>query len=368
MFCNTFVKKFSYHSIFWILNIFTLFSCAKIEYLWDQGEGQLRLQNKAKKNQEVLKSPRVSSNDKEKIRLIDEYKKYFYQYFSEEETNIYSRTTFLKNKAVSYLVIASPYDRIQSVEHCFPFMGCFPYLGFFDAEKAKDFQRELEKKEYATYLRPVFAYSTLGYFEDTILSSFFQYDETELAELIFHELFHTIFFIKNEIDLNENLANYVSEKMAEEYFLIKGKLDSYKSYKDSLKKLEQLNEVVVKMAIRLQELYDKERPMDKVMAKTIFEDFLQNEFLPKIKNKCLELNLKIPMECYPIQHFSQWNNARFAAFLTYEKSQNLFLNLQNKFQLNLKSFLKFMRNQYEIFSENQNNTNESFEMYLSRLK
>ena len=50
----------------------------------------------------------------------------------------------LQNKAVSYLVIASPFQEIRAEETCFPLMGCFPYLGFFNLISAKNFAKNNE--------------------------------------------------------------------------------------------------------------------------------------------------------------------------------------------------------------------------------
>jgi predicted aminopeptidase len=197
------------------------FGCAKMNYLYEQGVGQISLQARAKDNKEILQNVRIPKDQKEKIKKIEELKLYFYNYWNKKQTRIYTQTTMLENKAVTYLVVASPFNEIKAVENCFPLMGCFPYLGFFNLSSAQSFAKELEGEDLATWLRPVYAYSTLGYFNDTILSSFFHYTDYELAELIFHELFHTIFFVKNEVELNENLANYFSKQMVEEYFIQK---------------------------------------------------------------------------------------------------------------------------------------------------
>ena len=89
------------------------------------------------------------------------------------------------------------------------FTGCFPYLGFFKEGEAKKYAMKQEENGFSTYTRPVYAYSSLGHWNDRILSSFFHFDSRELANLVFHELFHHIFFIKNEVSLNENLATFL---------------------------------------------------------------------------------------------------------------------------------------------------------------
>ena len=55
------------------------------------------------------------------------------------------------------------------------------------------------------------AYSTLGYFDDPILSTFVRWPETELARLLFHELAHQIVYVKDDSVFNESFAVAVEE-------------------------------------------------------------------------------------------------------------------------------------------------------------
>jgi len=112
-------------------------------------------------------------------------------------------------------VNASPFYEVKPKMFSFPLMGSFPYIGFFDQKSALKYATKLGKEDYYTYVRPVYAYSTLGYFEDKILSSFFFLDDITLVETIYHELFHTLFFAKDEVDFNENLASFFAQKMLE---------------------------------------------------------------------------------------------------------------------------------------------------------
>lgn len=335
---------------FFLLALSAVVGCAKFNYLYEQGVGQMALLSRGKDNQELLKNVRVSKDHKEKIKQIEILKKYFYMYWEKKESKIYSQTTMLKSKAVTYLVIASPYNELKAVESCFPIMGCFPYLGFFNLESAKDFAKEKESEELVTWIRPVYAYSTLGYFTDTILSSFFEYDEYELAELIFHELFHTIFFIKNQVELNENLANYFSERMLEEYFHKMGRGDYFEFEKRKYESHGKLKLTVVNLTLELQELYKTHLPKNKEEAQLIFNEFMADRFNTEVMKKCQELDIS-PRDCFPLQR--KWNNASFAAFLTYEKKSNDLAQLQKKLGFNLKEFYNWLVKKYKEF-ENQN--------------
>jgi len=312
----------------------------------EQGKGQKDLIKNAKANEEVLKDPKVPPKEKEVIKKIIEYKKYFYNFWDELPSEIYDRTTFLKGKAVTYLVIASPHDQIKAKLECFPFFGCFPYLGFFKAESAKAHARELSDEGWSTYIRPVYVYSTLGYFDDPILSSMFRLKETSLAETVFHELFHTMFFIKDEVGINEGLANLVGEEMAQIYLSV-----TPKEKKRRLKikeKYEKLDRFVVDMAQKLNERYKMHQALRPKQSKGILEEFLSNDFLPGVRKKCKSLGFK-KEDCYPLKRV--WNNASFTGFLTYEKNEDKLLGLKKKLGLNLKGFIEYLKIEYHKFEK-----------------
>lgn len=319
----------------------------------------MSLLSRARDNAEVLNDPKVKEEAKAKIRRIEEFKSYFYRYWEKEASQIYSETTFLEQDAVTYLVIASPFTEVKAIDHCFPFMGCFPYLGFFSEKKAQDFAKDLKQESLETYIRPVYAYSTLGYFEDKILSSFFYYDDYQLAELIFHELFHTIFFIKDEVSLNEALATHFSRLMAFEYFeLTQAKILDKKAYRAKSVALSRAfsqeinlyNEFLKKSGLKEQNLVQEQR-----------EKYLKETLLPRMKEKCEELKLD---HCFPLK--KEWNHASLAAFMTYEGKGERLESLQKKLGLNASEFFTYILNRYEAF-KNQDEE-EKFSKYLFNMK
>lgn len=336
-----------------------LTGCAKFDYLYEQGVGQISLQARARDNRDVLVNVRISRDQKEKIKKIEELKKYFYVYWNKKETAIYTQTTMLENSAVTYLVVASPFNEIKAVETCFPVMGCFPYLGFFNLKSAKSFAKEKESENYVTWIRPVYAYSTLGYFNDTILSSFFHYTDYELAELIFHELFHTIFFVKNEVELNENLANYFAKEMLEGYFQSTHQTDYLKIQRKEEAEDKALRKSIITLTAQLQEHYTKLLPKSKEESAAILDEFMEKEFYPSIMKKCQEQNIS-PKNCFPMQ--KKWNNASFAAFLTYEKNAQDLEGIQKKLGLSLKEYYNWIEKKYSEFQDQK--VTESFSDFL----
>jgi predicted aminopeptidase len=333
-------------SIKFLLILILITSCAKLGYLAEQGTGQVSLLTRAKDNDDVLKDVRVSKKDKEKIKLVKEYKAHFYKYWNKKETSIYSKTTILHDEAVTYLVIVSAHNEIKAKKECFPVMGCFPYLGFFKKESAKDYARDMEKKGLVTYIRPVYAYSTLGYFTDTILSSFFYYDDYELAELIFHELFHTIFFVKDEVELNENLANYFGKEMALAYF------HEDKDLRERLEKdqklLKDLSKHVVSFARRIDKELKKDVKISKEDSLKLIEDALDESLRPEIKKVCEEHKVS-DKKCYFLKR--KWNQASLAAFMTYENKVDKIKMLRKSIPGDLRDFFNYIEGELKKYED-----------------
>lgn len=334
--------------------------CTQLNYFAEQGYGFVKLQwLTSRANENVLEDPNVPEEVKRKILLVQEYKKFFYFYFKEEETGIYTRTTMLDSEAVSYLVIASPHNKIEAHEFSFPFVGSFPYIGFYKKESAKRFARRLRKKEnLVTYIRPVYAYSTLGYFEDRILSSFFEYDDVELAELVFHELFHTVFFIKDEVELNENLANYYGKELLKEYFKDQQQLKDYLAVEG---KKDLLRKRIVELIGILQLEFDKLGVfLSNAKADELTTRFVDEVLRPDLQQKCDDLALP-KKEC---EFKTRWNQASFAAFLTYEEEQDFLGKVQTKLRLTLPELLRWLRLQHKDFKKQDEV--ESFTDYLKQ--
>lgn len=339
-------------------SIFFFIGCAKIGYMYDQSTGYLKLLYDSKTNDEVLRDKNIPDKYKAKIKKIMEYKKYFYDFFDEKPTGIYSETTLLKKPAVTYLVIASRYNEIKAAQFDFPLIGSFPYIGFFDPKKASEKEQELQQQDYVTYQRPVYAFSTLGYFEDRILSSFFYFDDFNLSELVFHELFHTIFFMKNDVDTNENLANYFGKELALIYF--KDQSDIIKVHKLRLENNRKISSKMQKLTLELEKKYAEVKDAPRETYQRLLEDFIEHRLYPEIKALCHELKVADD-DCYPIN--SKWNNAKLAAYKSYEKSIDIFESLNRKLNIDLKQYYQLLKEEYKQYTKL---SKVSFEDYLKK--
>ncbi|MCJ8275841.1 MAG: aminopeptidase, partial [Bdellovibrionales bacterium] len=99
-----------------------------------------------------------------------------------------------------------------------PIIGTVPYKGYFKKESAIKERKNLEEKKLDTHLRGVSAFSTLGWFEDPILSTMLNYTEEYFVSTLIHETVHANLYINGKSKFNEKVATFLGNLGAEAFY------------------------------------------------------------------------------------------------------------------------------------------------------
>ncbi|MFW5827774.1 MAG: aminopeptidase [Alkalispirochaeta sp.] len=165
-------------------------------------------------------------------------------------------------------------------EWWFPIFGRFPYKGFYRREPAEGLARRLDARGWDVILRPVDAFSTLGYFKDPVVSFMADYPVARLAEIIIHESAHATLWLRSESQFNEEFATFVGRVGAERYLVDRYGADSpeLRELRSRRRDQERFRTDVLELKEQLRVLYAEPGENSLRAAKAELIDSYQQEF------------------------------------------------------------------------------------------
>jgi predicted aminopeptidase len=161
-----------------------------------------------------------------KLNLVLEARRFAVDSLGLPAKNAFTQYTKLEHDTLVLVLSGAYRDELRPVTWWFPVVGRVPYKGFFDFEEAKRAEIALKNDGFDTYLRPSPAFSTLGFFNDPLLSTTLGEDSLEIVNTVVHELTHNKFYAKGEAVFNESFANFVGARGAERFFASRGDTSS----------------------------------------------------------------------------------------------------------------------------------------------
>jgi predicted aminopeptidase len=167
---------------------------------------------------DYLGKPAVAQDTQEKLRLVLAARDYARDVLKFNVGGSYSSYSYVDRPDLTYIVLAAPKTELRPYTWWFLIVGSVPYKGYFSKEEAQAEIERLRAEGYDTNLRTSAAFSTLGWFDDPLLSHLLRYDKVLLSEIVFHELFHSTLYVKGAGAFNESSANFVGHRAAIDFF------------------------------------------------------------------------------------------------------------------------------------------------------
>ncbi len=156
--------------------------------------------------------------EREKLRLVQAARTFARDSLGLTPGNTFTRYTRLDRDTLVLVVSAAYPDRLARRTWWFPIVGRFPYKGFFDFGAALRTADELRREGFDVSVGASSAFSTLGWFNDPLVSTTLRMDSVSLVNTVIHEIAHTTFFAKGHVVFNESFASFVGGRGAIAFF------------------------------------------------------------------------------------------------------------------------------------------------------
>ena len=194
-----------------------LASCTSLNYYSQAAQGQYALLSDARPIDDWLLDPATSPKLRTRLATARQIRLFAVQQLGLPDNQSYKNYAALSRPFVLWNVVATPELSLTPVQSCFPVAGCVDYRGYYGKQDAQDYAGRLRAGGNDVQIGGVTAYSTLGWFNDPLISTFIHYPDAELARLIFHELAHQVVYVPGDSQFNESFASAVEEAGVERW-------------------------------------------------------------------------------------------------------------------------------------------------------
>jgi predicted aminopeptidase len=216
----------SIHAALRTASIVTLIGIVSLNggcYLLQSAQGHFALMAKRRPISEVIDSPSTPPALRAELTEVTAIRDFASLRLGLPDNGSYRSYADLGRPYVVWNVVAAPEFSVDAKEWCYPIVGCVAYRGYFVEARARRFAARLRGQGFDVTVGGVAAYSTLGHFNDPILSSMVGWDDVELAAIIFHELTHQLLYVAGDSSFNEALATTVEEEGVRRWLLAQGR-------------------------------------------------------------------------------------------------------------------------------------------------
>ncbi len=199
-----------------------LSGCSSLGYYGQLAEGQWQLLRARQPVAQVIDDPATRPELRQHLQFAQQARVFASEQLKLPDNGSYRVYAELGRPYVVWNVFATPELSLQPVTHCFPIAGCVAYRGYYQQGAARGAAALMREQGLDVYVGGVEAYSTLGWFDDPILSSMVGWGGERLATVIFHELAHQRFYVQDDTEFNESFASFVEQEGTRQWRAARG--------------------------------------------------------------------------------------------------------------------------------------------------
>jgi predicted aminopeptidase len=238
-----------------------LASCASLNYYGQAAHGQFALLSDARPIDAWMADPHTNPKLRVRLETARQIRRYAVQELGLPDNDSYKNYAALSRPYVLWNVVATPELSLKPIQWCFPVAGCVNYRGYYGKDDAQAYAAELRAAGNDVEVGGVTAYSTLGWFNDPLISTFINYPDAELARLIFHELAHQVVYVAGDSQFNESFASAVEEAGVERWLAQYGNDAMRAGYGRYLERKRDFLALLLKIRGALEANYKSEKPL-----------------------------------------------------------------------------------------------------------
>jgi predicted aminopeptidase len=325
-----------------VISVVLLSACADIGYYWHSTKGHLSLMNKRVDISTLLEDPDLDSKLRSRLLLIQKIRVFSIEALALPDNGSYTNYTQLNRPYVLKNLFAAPEFSTRLLTWCYPIAGCANYRGYYDEDLLFEFVATLKDDKSDIYIGEVPAYSTLGWFDDPVLSSFINWPDAQLAGLIFHELSHQRLYIDNDTLFNESLATAVQQMGVELWLKSRNKTKEIAQFRHSIRYRQAVTDLIEQTRSELDGLYKTDLPQD-----------LKRLDKQKILQTAAQHHTVLAESFDYTGGLSLWfaeglNNAKLASVSTYNVHVPAFVNMMNAQKRDFGQFFHYVKTIAEL--------------------
>ena len=330
------IRRFSYAAKAGLFLAFSLalISCETVGYYTQAARGHLAIVTSGQSMDQLLANKDLDSNLRAKLELVNQLREFANSELLLPVGNNYDSYVDVGREHVVWNVFAAPEFSVSAVNWCYPIAGCVAYRGYFSKAGALDFAQQAALDGLDVYTGGVDAYSTLGWFDDALLSTVIARSDYQLAGLIFHELAHQVVYRAGDTTFNESFASTVEREGLRRWLALHGDPELLLRADLDRERQNEFVSLVADSQEKFSELYDSELSTEKKrLEKITLQEELRKEYA----------SLKISWEGYA--GYDGWfskplNNAQLSTVSAYNDLVPFFNDELNAVAGDLESFYR----------------------------